>query len=231
MAGGRLCHRLAELEWSAAFLDSAKDFCSRTVINGMKHVIEVNKILFERLFWFVIQSVAVSAALYLVGQTWEDFTTNPTVTTLVSQNYPVNKVPFPAVALCNTNRLSRQAVMEYALELYEKSKNSSRANKSVEYYFDMLRYMGRLIDFDIEGSREFLEFQHILDLIETNENGTSTLNIEDIMQRLTPKCSDLLLLCRYHFRERNCSAIFELRKTIFGQCCIFNYVRRNSDFK
>lgn len=224
-------HRFSHLKWGSSLLDATKDFFSRTAVNGMKHVVEADRVVLERSLWVAVQTVAFSTAFYLVLSTWSDFTSNPTVTTLDNQNYPVSKLPFPAVALCNANRLSRRAVMAYAIELHEKAKKKSIqqsvniTEKTVDYYFEMLRYLGRLIDNEIEGSEDFLAFQDLLDGIESDNYGFSTLDVEEVMKRLTPTCSDLLLICRFQFRQRNCSDLFDLRKTFLGQCCMFNSIR------
>lgn len=49
---------------------------------------------------------------------WGRFTDNPTITTLESQQYSVLDIPFPAVAICSNNKISRSAADQYAQYLY-----------------------------------------------------------------------------------------------------------------
>jgi len=49
--------------------------------------------------------------------TWEQFIAQYFVINLKDPLYPVENVPFPAVSICPNNRLSKQAVIGYALEL------------------------------------------------------------------------------------------------------------------
>lgn len=55
--------------------------------------------------------------LFFVTTAWEGYTTNPLVTTLHDTIYPVANVPFPAVSVCNNNRISRRAAVLLAKEL------------------------------------------------------------------------------------------------------------------
>lgn len=56
---------------------------------------------------------------------WGRFTDNPTITTLESQHYDVMDIPFPAVAVCNNNKISRSAADQYAQYLYVIINNES----------------------------------------------------------------------------------------------------------
>ena len=47
--------------------------------------------------------------------------------------------------------------------------------------------------------------------------------------QLTPQCSSMLLKCRFHDREWNCSELFTFRKTQDGFCCTFNYATKGDD--
>lgn len=44
---------------------------------------------------------------------WGRFTDNPTITTLESQHYSVLDIPFPAVAICSNNKISKNAADQY----------------------------------------------------------------------------------------------------------------------
>ncbi|KYN23421.1 Sodium channel protein Nach, partial [Trachymyrmex cornetzi] len=54
-------------------------------------------------------------------------------------------------------------------------------------------------------------------------------DVAQIMKTLTPQCSTMLLKCILHGINRNCSELFEFRKTQDGYCCTFNYVRESDD--
>lgn len=56
----------------------------------------------------------------------------------------------------------------------------------------------------------------------------------DIVDRLTPKCEDILLRCLFKSIEIPCLmkyAMMEKRRTQYGFCCTFNYIRQNDPDK
>lgn len=76
-----------------------------------------NKLLYYRLMWICIQIIAVSSAIYILLDSWFSFTKNPTFTTLVSQQYPIWDLSYPAISICSINKISRAAALDYANEL------------------------------------------------------------------------------------------------------------------
>ena len=55
--------------------------------------------------------------LFFVTTAWAGYQSNPLVTTLHDTIYPVANVPFPAVSICNSNRISKRAATLLAKEL------------------------------------------------------------------------------------------------------------------
>lgn len=64
--------------------------------------------------WIIIHMVGASFLGVIIYRAWEDFTISPLVTTLHDTLYPSSEVPFPAVAICNNNRISKRAAIKYA---------------------------------------------------------------------------------------------------------------------
>lgn len=64
--------------------------------------------------WFCVEVVALGFAVFIVLRAWLDFSATPTFTTLSSQQSPIWVVPFPGIAICNVNKLSRTKSREYA---------------------------------------------------------------------------------------------------------------------
>lgn len=54
---------------------------------------------------------------FIVLNMLREISTRPLVTSLQNIIYPVKFVPFPAVAICTNNRISREAAMELATTL------------------------------------------------------------------------------------------------------------------
>lgn len=68
----------------------------------------------DRLYWYVIQLSGLAAAVYIFIYAMDTFAAKPTVTSLESVNYPIHEVPFPSVAICPVNKISKTAAMNYA---------------------------------------------------------------------------------------------------------------------
>jgi amiloride-sensitive sodium channel len=71
-----------------------------------------------RLLWVVIQLLAAWGVIYIILDVWREYINSPTVTTVASTNHPIWEVPFPAVAVCNINKLSKSATWNLAQNLY-----------------------------------------------------------------------------------------------------------------
>lgn len=57
-------------------------------------------------FLTIVLALQTAYTMYSVGST--------TVTTLYDTLYPIQSVPFPAISICNNNRIGRSAAVEYA---------------------------------------------------------------------------------------------------------------------
>lgn len=49
--------------------------------------------------------------------------------------------------------------------------------------------------------------------------------------QLTPQCEQLLVRCRWMGTVKDCSDIFQMRKSMEGYCCSFNYIRPTDNFE
>jgi amiloride-sensitive sodium channel len=67
----------------------------------------------------IIQFLATWGVIFIILDVWEEYVNSPTVTTVDSTSYPIWNVPFPAVAVCNLNKVSRMATWDLAQNLYD----------------------------------------------------------------------------------------------------------------
>lgn len=103
-------------------------------------------------------------------------------------------------------------------------KGISEQDVNATRFFRLIRYLGRILDFDIEGYEQFLNFQEQLEIIDPDPV-SGMWNVQKIFEKISPSCDDFLLVCKYEGVEKNCSEYFMPRRTAFGYCCIFNYAR------
>lgn len=67
--------------------------------------------------WFVVHFVNAVVLSLIIASAWENFSITPLVTSLYDTLYPISLVPFPGIAICNNNRISKRAAYRYAVEL------------------------------------------------------------------------------------------------------------------
>lgn len=65
----------------------------------------------------MIQLCALASAGYIFVFALDGFVSKPTFTSLDNIKHPISAIPFPAVAICSVNKISRKAAMDYAFEL------------------------------------------------------------------------------------------------------------------
>lgn len=109
--------QLLNLPWWNSFKASSNDFWQKSLLHGSRNVIERGRLVSEKVIWLFIIFIGFGLAFFFLIDIWTNFTSNPTITTLDNQNYPISRVSYPAVGLCNVNRLSKTMLAKYADEL------------------------------------------------------------------------------------------------------------------
>lgn len=148
------------------------------------------------------------------------------ITKLHNSLYPSSKVPFPAVSICNVNRISRRAAVRFAEELRSKDKKPEK-DKTTEYYLKRIQLLASLYSYEYDDEVSLNDFQRTID--EIYDTQTFTI-MNDIMLKLTPRCEEMMLRCIWQSKEYKCVdgplKMFERRRSEYGHCCSFNYVIR-----
>ncbi|XP_070517513.1 sodium channel protein Nach-like [Cardiocondyla obscurior] len=198
-----------------------KLYCQYSSLNTLKYLVDSQRPLFERLLWVTIHCIIVSFLVFMVYISYREFVTIPLITSMETDSYRTTNLDFPGIAICSVNRISRQSASGLAIDIF----NSNVTRQSLDEILDAIEQLGDLYpsDFDTIASRNV----EIDQLLTTYYKGP--YNITDIMKDLTPKCTVILLKCKLHGSYRNCSNLFEFRKTQDGFCCTFNYARESDD--
>ncbi|XP_059611801.1 sodium channel protein Nach-like [Phlebotomus argentipes] len=198
-------------------------FLKKSSLHCYHYLMEPERSRLEFWFWILIHTIIVVMCAIIGISSWNKFTSNPLVTSLHDTHYPIEKVPFPAVSICNNNRLSKKASLEYAKELAERDPE----RRDVDYFFEKVRLLGKLHDYDVDGRSDFLAFHELLEKL-SFANDSVSFDIMKIIRKLTPHCSDILLQCLWLGQEQPCMNLFSFRRTQYGFCCTFNYIRKDS---
>lgn len=177
---------------------------------------------------------------------FDEISTRPLVTSLQDTIYPVKFVPFPAVAICSNNRISRKAAVKFAQTLlvskecclvasthdaqcfsFSRSQSDPK-RRNTTYFLESIFLLGSLYDAETENDFALLEFQEFL---EENILLNST-DLTSILRDLTPDCNEVAISCHWRGESRPCmvntnneTALLRRRRTQYGFCCSFNYNR------
>lgn len=73
---------------------------------------------FYRIIWFTVYIIAIIGTLFMITDFTLTYKRSPTVTIPETRPFPIQNVDFPAVAICNVNRISQRAAIDLAQELY-----------------------------------------------------------------------------------------------------------------
>lgn len=58
-----------------------------------------------RIFWVVAFLLSFSAAVYLIYGVWNRYERSPVIVSFQSSEQDIDSIPFPAVTLCNINKV------------------------------------------------------------------------------------------------------------------------------
>ncbi|XP_011151006.2 sodium channel protein Nach [Harpegnathos saltator] len=180
----------------------------------------------ERVARFMLRMITVCCMVLSMIDLTLMYKRSPTVTNPETTLYPMWKVNYPAIAICNVNRISRKAAIDLAQELMEFESTIFSANLTLSDITHMLKLLGQLYLHDTGETRN--EATKLLHTI--LERGYNGYDVNRIMKRLSPKCRSMLRKCSWEGKDQACDDIFLLRKTRDGYCCTFNYARRNDGF-
>ncbi|XP_052126950.1 sodium channel protein Nach-like isoform X2 [Frankliniella occidentalis] len=197
------------------------DYMQQTSLHGYRYLTEPGRHWFERLLWLVVHALATGGVVWQVNTMYHEYRTQVPITTVQSTHYHVSLVPFPAVAICDINKIRKSRVQALAAKLI---REHGLASVTQEELTGLLRFLGRLYDHSREGE------EYIMRLEELFITYNVTLDYRGVMQMLGTQCDELLLACRWAGKAKPCTELFETRKTMEGYCCTFNYVRPTDNF-
>lgn len=73
--------------------------------NCVNYLINVRQYDF-RLVWLVLITLAFTGTLYVSYLLQVRYSTNKLATVVETTNYPISLIPYPAVTICNNNRIN-----------------------------------------------------------------------------------------------------------------------------
>jgi acid-sensing ion channel, other len=142
---------------------------------------------------------------------WQKWDESPILMSLDTNNYQLSNVPFPAVTICNVNKVSKSRLLSILSE-----ERAKFGNMSYDTSVEILRYLTKLDRAILKGDDlkrldAFLRSQSI-----------STEELVNILQRTAPSCRELVIDCAFQGLPKPCMEFFSARPTDDGYCCTFN---------
>lgn len=186
-----------------------KQFCENTSIHGLKYLFEDGSRLIERCAWLLVFLSGICFSGYFCWQMWEKWKQSPVLTSVETQLYPLSNIFFPAVTVCNVNKVSK-------IKLQDALRNPKYANVSYSEMQSTLRYMTKL-DRAINNERPLKELNQFY-----KSRNISALDLFKILEETAPSCSDMVMDCNWLGLTKPCMEFFSFLPTDDGMCCTFN---------
>nr|XP_012232562.1 PREDICTED: sodium channel protein Nach-like [Linepithema humile] len=203
------------------FLKYLKLYCQYSSISSFKYLVDSKKTWIERILWVIIHCVTICTLIFMVCISYTEYKESPILTSIDSDSHRTTDLDFPGIAICTINRISRQSATELANDIL----NANVTDMPVEEVLTLIMQLGNhyASEFSMDEDRN-VEIDRLL-----TEYYKGPYDITETMKKLSPQCSTILLKCRLHGTDRNCSALFYFRKTQDGFCCTFNYAAESDD--
>ncbi|XP_071052550.1 pickpocket protein 28-like [Onthophagus taurus] len=182
------------------------NYFDKSTLHGLRYVGDNTLTLGERIFWLLSFLTAIAFAAYFINIIYAKFNNSPVIISFSPTVVSVSEIPFPAITICSVNVV--------------KKKEGERILKS-----------------GTDTERILLD-----DYCHTNYTaGKTSEDIDDVgdwetlksfILNVTQSCPEMLKMCEWKQKEKNCNDIFNAILTDDGYCCTFNrlplsYIFRN----
>ncbi|XP_056643588.1 sodium channel protein Nach-like [Diorhabda sublineata] len=200
------------------FKAEIKQFCLSTALHGYKFIVLPKRTFLERCFWITICLLALLTALTLFSLAYTNVQNYPMITVTDSNNYPIWHYDFPAVTICNHNKISKKKATILAKKLTQKYNIDQ---EEVTQHIKLLYYLYEYKTHTKIPLANLTNFQYILD--------SNNIVINKQLSDLAPTCEDFLVKCIWKGESQRCGNVFQRISTSYGYCCSFNlHALRNS---
>ena len=77
-----------------------KDYSGYSTIQGIVYIFQDNQTTFGKIFWSLVVFLMILLGCYWSYLAYDDWQSNPVVTTVKSTAFPVKNLRFPAITIC-----------------------------------------------------------------------------------------------------------------------------------
>lgn len=199
-----LLAQLSQASWQLALR-----FGKRTTIHGLDRLLAARASRWERFVWLGTFVTAFLGAVYVCLILSQRYNDGKFQTVVDSTRFPVYRISFPEITICNRNRLNWQRL--------EQARSRFMANVSDVL---QLRLFDRIVStYDDISFGKFEGFQRLRN--EPTEL-LNHINFSLVVEYMSWNCDELLTDCRWRHFPYNCCEIFSQRRSKNGLCWAFN---------
>nr|XP_034834229.1 sodium channel protein Nach-like [Maniola hyperantus] len=213
------------------FKKTSKEYLENCSLAGVQRMRDRSQTIEQRITGIVLFCLMLGIIAYFLQNLWFENLARPLIVTMDS-TYPISNIEFPAVTLCNFNRISKEALEKRVTEYLANKKRNNESRAEILMFFKQL---GRLVDFSynktLQAQSVLYSFANYLDNNDIGElmEDTMAKNRISILQ-LAPPCEKMLVRCAWAGELIDCVENFKVQRTVHGHCCAFNLVIRDNKF-
>ncbi|XP_077301154.1 pickpocket protein 28-like [Arctopsyche grandis] len=166
-----------------------------------------------RIGWAITIIASCIACVWICIVIRRKFNNNHTITSVVSHTYDISKIPFPSIAICNVNKVSKSKFQHFKNILLQNNVSEEEADAFGKSLSSLLTFS--TFDYHMYNNNTY---EHIFDILQKYN-----YPVDILMKELQQDCKNLLVACYMRSKPINCSQYFEMIQTSEGYCCAFNY--------
>ncbi|SPP86159.1 pickpocket protein 19 [Drosophila guanche] len=200
----RYAQQLGQSAWQLALR-----FGKRTTIHGLDRLLGARASRWERFVWLCTFVSAFLGAIYVCLILSQRYNDGHFQTVVDSTRYPVYRIPFPVITICNRNRLNWDRLAQ------AKSRFLPNVTNAVQ-----LNLFERIV-----SSYDDVHFGHFQSFERLRHQPTELLNHVNfslVVDFMSWSCDELLSDCLWRHYSYNCCEIFSKRRSKNGLCWAFN---------
>ncbi|XP_063982072.1 sodium channel protein Nach-like [Diachasmimorpha longicaudata] len=205
--------KLRSSQLGRALKKQAIEFCMETGLHGYKYMVEEKRSKTERIIWGITVFSALSCAAFLMHTAWVYNSSRATLTVIESTHRGIWNYPFPAITICNLNRMSLAKTTEFVRGL------ALPGTLSPEYIIKEMQLLLELLDPGVFGGNLRKNFTILQEIFDDNN-----YSIPSVVKAVSQNCSELILQCKWKGIPTACWKLFRETLSRDGICCSFNYI-------
>ncbi|XP_055381332.1 pickpocket protein 19-like [Condylostylus longicornis] len=184
-------------------------YCSKTHVHGVKYLVDPKLHMFEKLIMAVILIAYVFGTVYVCVLFSYQFQESALKIEVESTTYPVYYIVFPALTICNYNRLNWAKINQAQRRFLP----SNATQQTIDLF---QQFIAQFETFSFGKFSTFGKFQNV------SLKQLDGINLTEVMEFLSYRCEELFQSCWWKDQYVSCCDIFALQKSESGFCLSFN---------